>query len=250
MLELERGGESEVDLDAHRLDVRLAVLDRAEIDVALVSCPPTLELDPELDAAYHEGILDVVAAAGGRVVALANGVALDGFAGACVAAEALADLNALSPLLDDLERRGGLLFVHPGPPSLIDDRPAWWDAVVDYTAQMQAAWAAWLAAGAHRWPDLNVVFAILAGGAPIQLERLASRGVETRTVLHPNVYLETSSYGARALELALSMYGVGQLVYGSDLPVIDPLPTREAVEGFGENVAKALLEENPMRLLV
>lgn len=249
MLELERGGASEIDLNAHRLDVRLAVLDRAGIDIALVSCPPTLELDPELDAAYHEGILEVVAAAGGRVIALASGLALDGFAGACVAANALADLDGLSPLLDELDRRGGLLFVHPGPPGLIDGRPPWWAAVVDYTAQMQSAWAAWLAAGAELWPDLNVVFAMLAGGAPIQLERLASRGIDTRTVLHPNVYLDTSSYGPRALELALSIYGVGQLVYGSDLPVIDPAPTRQAVDGFGENVAKALLEENPMRLL-
>ena len=34
--------------------------------------------------------------------------------------------------------------------------------------------------GQERWPDVPVVFAILAGGAPIQLERLASRGVDVR----------------------------------------------------------------------
>ena len=50
--------------------------------------------------------------------------------------------------------------------------PAWWPAVVDYTSQMQRAYFAWLAGAQERWPDVTVVFAILAGGAPIQLERL------------------------------------------------------------------------------
>ena len=36
----------------------------------------------------------------------------------------------------------------------------------------------------ERWPDVTVVFAILAGGAPIQLERLSSRGVDVRSSLH------------------------------------------------------------------
>jgi predicted TIM-barrel fold metal-dependent hydrolase len=121
--------------------------------------------------------------------------------------------------------------------------------VVDYTAQMQAAYAAWLAHGSDRWPDLRVVFAILAGGAPFQLERLASRGVDTRGVLHPNVYLDTASYGVRALELSLSTYGIGQLVYGSDAPVIDAEPTLRAIRGFGQAVADAVCRDNPARLL-
>lgn len=243
------GGDWDVDLAAHTLEARLAALDRDEIDVALISCPPTLELDESLAEAYHEGIVELVGASGGRLRALAYGSARDGFAGACVAASDLLELAALEPLLGELERRGSLLFVHPGPAPAPHGVPAWWPAVVDYTTQMQAAYAAWLARGRDSWPDLRVVFAILAGGFPFQLERLASRGIDTRGVLDPNVYLDTASYGERALELSLSTYGVGQLVYGSDSPVIDAEPTLRSIRGFGQAVVDAVCRDNPARLL-
>jgi predicted TIM-barrel fold metal-dependent hydrolase len=114
---------------------------------------------------------------------------------------------------------------------------------------MQAAYATWLVRDATRFGELSVVFAILAGGGPFQLERLSSRGVETRSALHDNVYFDTASYGRRAIELCLSTYGVTQLVYGSDTPVIDPRPTLDAVRGFGEGVAELLLGTNPLRVL-
>lgn len=248
MLEL-AGGDWEVDLAAHSLEARLADLDRDEIDVALISCQPTLELDEALAEAYHQGIAELVSASGGRLRALAHGSVRDGFAGACVAAPDLLDLDAIGPLLGELERSGSLLFVHPGPAPAPDGVPAWWPAVVDYTTQMQAAYAAWVARGSAAWPDLRVVFAILAGGAPFQLERLASRGIDTRGVLHPNIYLDTASYGERALDLTLSTYGVGQLVYGSDSPVIDPEPTLRSIRGFGQAVVDAVCRDNPARLL-
>jgi predicted TIM-barrel fold metal-dependent hydrolase len=114
---------------------------------------------------------------------------------------------------------------------------------------MQAAHAVWLAEGAARWPALRVVFALLAGGAPFQLERLRSRGVSGRDVIHQNVFFETSSYGNRALELCLATFGVSQLVFGTDVPVLDPEPGLDAVRGFGDAVADALCEQNPARLL-
>ncbi len=183
------------------------------------------------------------------MVPLAAGSDLDGFAGACVGAPELADLELLGPKLDELVRRDGLLFVHPGPARPPAGAPAWWAAVVDYTAQMQAAHAVWLAEGNARWPALRVVFALLAGGAPFQLERLRSRGVSGRDVLHPNVFFETSSYGNRALELCLATFGVSQLVFGTDVPVLDPEQGLDAVRGFGDAVADALCNQNPARLL-
>ena len=238
----------EVDLAAHALETRLALLDRDELDVAVISCPPTLELDEELTEAYHEGIFELVEAAGGRLQALACASVREGFAGACVAAAGLADLAELTPLLSELERRDAVLFVHPGPVEAPYGAPDWWPAVVGYTAQMQAAYAAWIAHGAAAWPKLNVVFAILAGGAPFQLERLASRGVDSRAALEANVYLETASYGDRALELSLATFGVGRLVYGSDTPVIESSATLRSVRGFGQAVADAVCRDNPGRL--
>jgi predicted TIM-barrel fold metal-dependent hydrolase len=255
-LELAGEQESQVDLGAHDLEARLALLDRWEIDVAVVSLQPTLGLAAlsederaEIVAAYESGILELAEAAPGRIVALAAGPELDGFAGVCVGAPELMDLERLAPKLDELVRRDALLFVHPGPARAPAGAPAWWAAVVEYTAQMQAAHAVWLAEGAARWPALRVVFALLAGGAPFQLERLRSRGVSGRDVIHQNVFFETSSYGNRALELCLATFGVSQLVFGTDVPVLDPEPGLDAVRGFGDAVADALCEQNPARLL-
>jgi hypothetical protein len=256
VLELAGERESEVDLGAHDLAARLALLDRCEIDVAVVSLPPTLGFDSlpedegaELVAAYEQGILALSAASGNRLVPLSAGAARDGFAGACIGARELADLDGLASMLDELERRDAYLFVHPGPAYPPRGAPAWWPAVVEYTAQMQAAYAIWLAEGAERWPELRVVFAILAGGGPFQLERLISRGVSGRGLLHENVFFETASYGRRALDLCLATFGVGQLLFGSDAPVIDPVPTLDAVRSFGDAVRDALCNQNPSRLL-
>jgi len=256
MLELAGEGESEIDLSAHDLDARLALLDRCGLDRAVVSLQPTLGIATlpedeaaELVAAYARGILELAAAADGRLLPLAAGSDVAGFAGACIGAPELADLDRLAPRLDELVRQDAVLFVHPGPAARAPaGAPAWWAAVVDYTAQMQAGYAAWLAGGAERWPTLDIVFAMLAGGAPFQLERLRSRGVSGRDVLDDNVYFETSSYGTRALELCLATFGVSQLVFGTDVPVLDPEPALDAVRGFGDAVADALCNQNPVRL--
>jgi predicted TIM-barrel fold metal-dependent hydrolase len=114
---------------------------------------------------------------------------------------------------------------------------------------MQAAYIAWLADGAARWPELDVVFAILAGGAPIQLERMAARGLDERSAMLPHIWFDTATYGRRALDLAMSTYGVEPMLFGSDMPVVDPAPALDAVRSFGEAVTDAVLSANPGRLL-
>jgi hypothetical protein len=250
-------GSFELDLAAHDLAGRLALLDRMGVDLALVSLQPTLGVDllaaeerAELTAAWEDGVRELAAASDGRLAALAPGSRLDGFAGACVGAPALADLNRLAPLLDDLAGRGSFLFVHPAAVALPGPgAPDWWTGVVDYTAQMQAAFYGWLAHGRDRWPTVRVVFAVLAGGAPFQLERLAQRGVDVRSTLDPNVLLDVATYGRRAIELCLETFGVHQLLYGSDVPVVDPAGTLHAVRGFGDSVHQIVTADNPTRLL-
>jgi predicted TIM-barrel fold metal-dependent hydrolase len=256
VLELVGHAPSEVDLEAHSLGTRLGLLDRDEIEIAVVSLSPALGIDDlpgeeaaELVGSYEDGILEVSAAAAGRIVPLSTRVRPEGFAGVCLAATALADLDRVSETLDALEREKKLLFVHPGPAAETRSRPTWWAEIVDYTAQMQSAYAGWLGEGTRRWPDLRVIFAILAGGWAFQLERLGSRGVEARETLRENMFFDTSSYGRRALELCLATFGVGQIVYGSDVPVIDSRPTLDAVRSLGDAVTDALCTQNPARLL-
>jgi 6-methylsalicylate decarboxylase len=175
-----------------------------------------------------------------------------GCVGISLPASALADPDALErvgPLLARLEAHDAPLFVHPGPvghtgqAGAAASLPAWWPALTDYVAQMQAAWFAFLHAGRRAHPRLRVLFAMLAGGAPLQLERFAARGGPT-TPPDPLVFYDTSSYGPRMLEAMLGAVGAAQLVYGSDRPVVAPEPPR-----LNAALAQAMTSTNPHRLL-
>ncbi len=92
---------------------------------------------------------------------------------------------------------------------------------------MQAAWLAFLSAGRLEHPELRIVFSMLAGLAPLHAERLAARGGPDRSSHPPEpdplVFYDTSSYGLAAIgALADAIGGPGQLLYGSDRPVVEP----------------------------
>jgi predicted TIM-barrel fold metal-dependent hydrolase len=226
VLELQEGS-FETDLSVHDVDRRLQLLDRYEIERAVVSFPPTMGFEeaPELAEAYDESILEVTAASGGRLLPLACGAEREGFVGTCVSAERVArEADAVT---------GSLLFVHPGyAPAVPNGLPGWWNPIVHYTAVTEAAYAAWVASGRT---DATVVFAIMAGGAPFQLERFASRGASTEPP--PNVYFDTASYGRRAVELTIDGGGVDRIVFGSDAPVMDPGATIDALGDRFERAA-------------
>ena len=249
-------GRFAIDLRQDDLDARLDMLDEDEIDAAVISLQPTLgtgDLPPserdELEHAWIEGARDVVAASDGRLRAFAPGRYVSGFAGTSIDGRAFEDLDRVAALLDELERHSSPLFVHPGAVTRSQHVPVWWTAVVDYTAQMHAAYFRWLAEGRGRWPSLRIAFAILAGGAPFQLERLGQRGPATRSALDANVYLDVATYARRSIELCAETFGVERLLYGSDRPVVDPTATLRAVRGFGESVEKLLTVDNPTSFL-
>ena len=249
-------GRLAIDLVHDGLASRLDMLDEDEIDAAVVSLQPTLgagdlptsERD-ELENTWIEGARDIVAASEGRLLAFAPGRYVPGFAGVSIDARAFADLDGIAALLGELERHSAPLFVHPGAVTQTGPVPPWWTAVVDYTAQMHVAYFRWLAEGRGRWPSLRIAFAILAGGAPFQLERLGQRGPATRSALDANVYFDVATYARRSIELCAETFGVSHLLYGSDRPVVEPTQTLRAVRGFGESVEKLLTIDNPMAFL-
>lgn len=258
-----RGGElvtpegvSAVDLDAHDPERRLALLDRDGIDVAVLSLQPSLGIEQlagaerdELELTWLEGARRVVAAAGGRFRTFAPWRVADDCVGTSVGASALVDPDVAPSLLAAVDAAGGVLFVHPESQDTAPaSRPAWWNWTAGYTGQMQRAYLSWLADGRDRFPSVRVVFAILAGGAPVQHERLVHRGVDVRTALDPYTLFDTASYGRRAIELCIETFGVERLVYGSDTPVIDTQQTLDAVRGLGDSVVHILQTETPGRL--
>jgi len=202
-----------------------------------------------LEDAWANGIAEVLGGAGGRFLALSPSRPRVGFAGVCVPAAALLDLDSSEQALREVADRDGFLFVHPDAGRAEAGRPDWWDWVVGYPARMQAAYLAWLSDGRKRLPELRVLFAILAGGGPFLLERAAQRGLEVRSALDPNTYFEVSTHGRRAIELCIETFGVTHIAYGSDTPVVDAQTTLAAVRGFGDAVTDVLQTETPAALL-
>lgn len=169
-------------------------------------------------------------------------------AGALAGADAL---RAIAPVLERIEARDAPLFVHPGPPpsgvrweaSLTE--PLWWRALTDYVAQMQAAWLTFTALGRREHARLDVIFAMLAGGAPLLSERLRMRGgpeIETRD---PRVFYDTSGYGPTAIEAMAARVGLDQLVYGSDRPVVEPVRTPHD-DILQSNAARLVFDREPI----
>jgi predicted TIM-barrel fold metal-dependent hydrolase len=248
-------GRYPIDLGRHDVEARVRALDRDGIEIAVLSLQPSLGLErlpgeerEELEEVWTESISQLTS--GGRFAALSPSRARDGFPGVSVGSTEFADFERSAPVLDAAATAGVVVFVHPDAGDAPDPRrPSWWEWVVGYPARMQAAYLAWLAFGRERWPTLRVLFAMLGGGGPFQLERLARRGVDVRSALDPNTFFEVSTHGRRAIELCVETFGVAQLAYGSDTPVVDPKPTLDAVRGFGDAVRHVLQFDTPSRLL-
>jgi hypothetical protein len=226
---------------------RAALVESDGLDGAFVclSSPLGIESLPREQAvplieAYHDGALSL-----GEPFGVWGAIALDRFdpddvdraldrgcIGLSVPAGALAGVDAIArlrPLLARLQSRDAPLLIHPGPgrglggsvePSLRD--PLWWPALTRYLAEMQAAWLAFVTAGRPLHPRLRVVFAMLAGLAPLHAERLHARGGPRPSLADPLLFYDTSSYGPSGVRALETSVGRGQLVYGSDRPVVEP----------------------------
>lgn len=231
---------------------RAALVARDGLDRALlclssplgVECLTRAVASPLIDA-YHDGALAL-----GDPFGVWGAVALDaadpadvdraltrGCVGVSLPAGALAGVDAFArvrPLLRRLELAGAPLLVHPGPgprrartfvrdelePALAD--PLWWPALTRYVSQMHAAWLTFVSVGRAEHPRLRVIFTMLAGLAPLQAERLSSRGGPSPLPHDPLTFYETSSYGHDSVQRIAELVGAGQILYGSDRPVVDP----------------------------
>jgi 6-methylsalicylate decarboxylase len=255
---------------AHDPAVRAAGLVAAGLERALLCMSTPLGIEalaedearPLLDA-WHDGVfmageafgvwgaLPVHGATPGDVDALLD----RGAVGLSLPAASLASpslIEAAGPVLAALAARGAPLLVHPGPigppPAARDDGDAaWWPALTSYVSDMALAWHAFIADPSARpaHPSLRVCFAMLAGLAPLHVERLALRGGPAAAFNDPNIFYDTSSYGPRAIAAMAGVVGIDQLVTGSDRPVVDPPLTPP----LGERAGVLMSTANVHRLL-
>jgi Amidohydrolase len=261
-------GEPPYDVDAagHDVATRIAADEEAGVATACLGLSAPLgierlrrpEAQPLIDA-WHRGVRALpqhfrawasVPEADADVVGLNQLLAEDRFVGLQLpATDLLTPLawDRVAQLLLAAELAGKPVFVHPGPEpqhALAGSLPAWWAPVVGYTAQLQAAWWGWNAIGGRAlFPRLKLVFAAGAGLAPVLSERHALRG-GSRTAVDPDVFVDTSGTGERALESVVRVLGIDALVLGSDRPYAEPL-----AEFLGEAATHAVRVSNPHRLL-
>jgi predicted TIM-barrel fold metal-dependent hydrolase len=148
-------------------------------------------------------------------------------------------------LLALAERLNKPILVHPGtatPPA--GGLPGWWAPVVDYAAQMQAAWWAWHAySGRTEFARLRLCFVAAAGLAPVHHERLAARGGRLGTI-DPNLYVDTSGYGPQGIDAVARILGIDQVVHGTDRPYAEAVDLRQ-----GAAATAVIRHNNPHRLL-
>ena len=245
--------------DPQDADRRVAVLDDLGVDLAVVALSTALGVESLPDGEAREILaawdadadeLPSRLAAWGSVP-LADpdprdvDDALDrGRVGITLPATALASpaaLDRIGPLLERLAARDAALFVHPGPSA-----PGTWLApLTSYVASLSDAWHVWALRGRAQHPSLRVVFAALAGLAPLHAERLSARvsaAAAAGALRDPHTYYDTSSYGPVAVESMVRAVGPDALVHGSDWPYAQPAP-------LASPLRRAVLEENPAALL-
>jgi hypothetical protein len=252
-----------IDPPAHDPELRAAQAAADGLDVVCVAASAALGLDrlpaseaEELSSAWLDGALALPAPF--RAWATATLEAPDpnalsdalgrGAVGLELAADALAApeaLDRLAPLLDVLDAAHRPLLVHPGPTDGCDadGRPVWWTPVVPYVTQLHAAWWAWADGGRDRFPDLPVCFAALGGLGPLHGERHRARGGRGGAI-DPLTFVETSSYGTRAVDAVIRVLGIDVVCHGSDRPYATP-----SALALDDAAIHAIRTRNPGRLL-
>ncbi|MBO9522126.1 MAG: amidohydrolase [Nocardioidaceae bacterium] len=256
----------EVDPESHDVARRLAADTESEVGLTCLSlsAPLGIEALPRPQAsllidAWHRGVSTLpehfkawasVPSIDPDLAAVRTILAHERFAGLQLPAtevDSPAAWERNAGLLLAAEQAGKPVFVHPGAEPrrpLRGTVPGWWDPVVGYVAQQQAAWWGWHAFdGRSLFPDLRIVFAAGAGLAPVHAERHLIRGGRSAPV-DPNVFVDTSCYGPRALDSLVRHLGIDALVLGSDRPYGEPI-----AELFGDAATHAVRVANPQRLL-
>ena len=154
---------------------------------------------------------------------------LDGpFVGVQLPATALASPEgwyAAGEILRVAELADKPVFIHPGPATAEGCGAVVVGAVVGYVAQLQAAWWAWHAFdGRAQFPRLRLVFAPAPDSRP-STTSVWRRAAGSWTV-DPDVFVDTSSYGAQGLDALVRALGSTSSCWAATGPT--PSPSRRS----------------------
>jgi predicted TIM-barrel fold metal-dependent hydrolase len=242
------------DLDARRVLMRRHGVATQVLSLAGlfgIDCLPIEESAP-LMAAFNEAAAALQATASGQFAGLAALPLADagascrelerahrlGLRGAILPADGFASLAAaerFKPLFATANRLGSHLFIHPGPIAPQLERPvydvqadqAWQRRIVLETQSRLSEVIVTLNLSDYLAPygSVTVQVANLGGAIPFLVERMdevsRSGGSDLPSNRMRRCYVDTASFGSRAIELAVACFGADRLLFGTDCPIFD-----------------------------
>jgi 6-methylsalicylate decarboxylase len=271
------------------LDARLRLMDRAGVDMQVLSAAPQMPYSSDLQQAQaaarfvNDQYAELVSKHHDRFRAFAAtpmphvgesigemGRALDelGMAGVVmnttVLGQALVD-PGFEPVFAELDRRGAVLYLHPAGNSactpLIKDYNLTWmvGAPVEDTISIMQLITRGIPS---RYPNVKIINSHLGGALPMLLQRADDQykweyppTPELPSAAARRMWYDTVGHGhVPALKCAIDSFGAGRLVLGTDFPYENGDIFIRAVDyiadpQIGTSAARAILDQNASTLL-
>ena len=179
-----------------------------------------------------------------------------------------ADAEAARPLLEVASRHRAVLLIHHGPrpgdafPKVTGDtdNARRRNGTLDMQASLSSVMVTLcLTDVLAEYPDVTVVVHNLGGNIPYEVERMDHRSLlDTPEEELPSsrfrkakVYVDCNSFGPRAIEAAVSLYGAERIVCGTDGSAFGVDWTRKALEDaqIGKEARERILHRNAAAML-
>ncbi len=241
----------------------------------------------ELTRLYNDGVSEICRSHEGRFAAFASlpeadiavaaqeferAMGLPGIIGAQVPGNGFLtykDAEAMRPILDVANRHKAIVFIHFGP------RPGddWPRVAADTdnirrrmgTLDMQASLSSNMVTLCMTdilasYPDARIQVHNLGGNIPYEIERMDHRCLldtpdeelpSIRFRNTPNVMVDCNSFGARAIEAGVRLYGAERIVFGTDGTAFGSDWSIKAVSEaeIGDEARRQILHGNAARML-
>ncbi|MCZ6860435.1 MAG: amidohydrolase family protein [Alphaproteobacteria bacterium] len=260
-----------VGLDLTEIDRRLAFMDRHGVETQVLSLPGLFGIDSlpvdeaaPLVRAFNDALAETIAGQPGRfagfatipladataaVSELQRVLARPGFVGVILPVDGfqtLAHTQALAPILETADAMAAHIFIHPGPMpgagvgTVERDNDNMRHIVLDVQARLSSVVVTLAMTNfLETYPRLTVQVANLGGAIPFLVERMDHvSSVRTPEAPLPSsrfgrLYVDTASFGPRAIALAAEVFGRERVLLGTDCPIFETGRTLEALRSSG-----------------
>ena len=178
------------------------------------------------------------------------------------------DAEAVRPLLEVANRHHAVLLIHHGPrpgdafPKVggDTDNSRRRNGTLDMQASLSSVMVTLcLTDLLAEYPDVSVQVHNLGGNIPFEIERMDHRSLldtpdealPSSRFRKPNVFVDCNSFGPRAIEAAVALYGAERIVCGTDGSAFGVDWTHKALReaGIGEAAREQILHRNAAAMM-